>query len=219
MTLQILLKGQSQFFDHSSPLWVQSAPRAVAVVFLQRYDERGFEARAGSWIKAVSVGVASGVLTQVVVAFWLKRLLAAVVHHWMMVAAAAAAAASAAALLRRPVVATAAEYHHHSHSDQQQEGAASRQHIVPEGREWLRHHHVYSGLRSRYGTPWRAGGNVTGGLSRGARQACRLHWGNKSIQPNPFFICDWQACQAFDFSTCLSADLGRQTTFYNPWRY
>lgn len=81
-----------------------------------------------------------------------------------------------AVLLGRPVVPMAAKYHRHGHSDQQQEGTSSCQHIVPVGRDRRHRHCVYCGLHPRHGTPWRAGGHITGWHDGRGRQACRPHW-------------------------------------------
>lgn len=141
---------------------IVSFPRVVSilgiivVVFLRADCEHGLQAQPGTWVQVVLVGAVDQIIAEVwILVAWLIWLSAVVVHHWVMMAA--------AGLLGCPVVPMAAQYHHHGYSGQEQEGTASRQHIVPEGR--LRHHWVYCGLHPRHGTPWRAGGHITGWLS------------------------------------------------------
>ncbi len=145
----------------------------IAVIFLQADGEHGFETLPGTWVQVVLVGAVDQIIAQVLVLVavlvtLLVWVLAVVVHHWVVM--------STAGLLGHPVVPMAAKYHRHGHSDQQQEGTASCQHIVPVGRNRLHRHCVYCGLHPRHGTPWRAGGHITGLQSGWGRQTCRPDW-------------------------------------------
>lgn len=145
---------------------VVSTLRIAAVIFLQFHGEHGVNTRPGTW---VLIWALDQIITEVLVlVVFLVTLLICnlTVRHWLLMAT--------AGLLGCPVVPMAAQYHHHSYSGQQQEGTASRQHIVPVGR--LCHHCLYCGLHPWHGTPWRAGGHITGLLSGQATQTCRLLW-------------------------------------------
>ncbi len=180
-----LFQGVSTPFDrficilinlyHSHVVQMFSTLGIIAVIFLQSDGEHGFKTRPSTWVQVVLVGVLDQIIAVLVLVAVLETLLiwvlAVVVHHWMMV--------TTAGLLGRPVVPMAAQYHHHGYSDQQQEGTASRQHIVPVGRDRLHRHCVYCGLHPRHGTPWRAGGHITGWNYGRGRQACRPHWSVK----------------------------------------
>lgn len=152
---------------------VVSALRIGAVIFLQFDGEHGFKTPPGTWVQVVLIGAVDQIIAEVLVLVailvtLLIWMLTVVVQHWMMMAT--------AGLLGCPVVPMAAQYHHHSYSGQQQEGTAARQHIVPVGRDGLCHHCVYCGLHPRHGTPWRAGGHITGWLSGQATHTCRPLW-------------------------------------------
>lgn len=130
----------------------------IAVIFLQFDGEHGVKTWRRTWVQVVLVGAVDQIIAEVLVLVAVLvtlqiLMLAVVVHHRMM---------TTAGLLGRPVVPMAAQYHRHGYSDQQKEGTASCQHIVPVGGERLHRHRVYCGLHSRHGTPWRAGGHITG---------------------------------------------------------
>lgn len=131
------------------------------VVFIQTDGEHGLEALPGAWVQVVLVG---GV-DQIVIAgrgFVLEAVLVALLHRVRAVVVRHRVVMATAGLLGRPVEAAAAKYHHRGHSDQQQEGAASHQQIVPVGVDGRHRHCVNCGLHPRHGTPWRAGGHITG---------------------------------------------------------
>lgn len=166
--------GQSILIKwYHSQVQLFSTPGIIAVVLLQSDGEHGVNIRPSTWVQVALVRALDQIIAEVLVLVavlvtWLIRMLAVVVRHWMMM--------TSAGLVGRPVVPMAAQCHHHGYSDQQQEGSTSRQHIVPVGRNRLHRHCVYCGLHPRHGTPWRAGGHITGWHYGRARQACRPYW-------------------------------------------